>query len=139
MRRVLGRTSLLAQQATHIRGVVTQLWPPESTLDPAGGYWEGDPEPGIVTVRGCGQRPAARSRPGACRSASSRWVWFFGDLPGDPSGDITAGWGRTKRVNAIGACRSSMVDSGDLGRAAVECSGEAIEGILATLVGEVGA
>jgi integrase len=22
----------------------------------------------------------------------------FGDLPGDPSGDITAGWGRTQRV-----------------------------------------
>jgi hypothetical protein len=23
----------------------------------------------------------------------------FGDLPGDPSGDITAGWGRAERIN----------------------------------------
>ncbi len=63
----------------------------------------------------------------------------FGDLPGDPSGDITAGWGRTQRIDVVGGCRSGMVDSGDLGRTAVERSGEAIEGIVATLVGEVGA
>ena len=48
----------------------------------------------------------------------------FGDLPGDPSGDITAGWGRTERINVIGGCRPAMVDGGGLGRTTVEGGGE---------------
>ena len=44
----------------------------------------------------------------------------FGDLPGDPSGNITAEWGRPQRVDVVGEVRSGMVDSGHLGRTAVE-------------------
>ena len=63
----------------------------------------------------------------------------FSDLPGDPSGDVCAGWWRAKRINAVSRGRPGMVDSGGLGRAAVEGGGEAIESIVAIGVGEVGA
>jgi len=56
----------------------------------------------------------------------------FSDLPGDPSGDVAAGWWRAERINLVCDCGSGMVDSGGLRRAAVESGGEAIESIVAT-------
>ena len=61
----------------------------------------------------------------------------FGGLPGDPSGDTTAGWRRAEQINSVGKCRTGMVDGGDLGRTTVERGGEPIESIVGIGVGEV--
>ena len=45
------------------------------------------------------------------------------DLPGDPSGDISAGWGRAGRIEVIALGRPCMVTGGGLCRATVERSG----------------
>ena len=51
----------------------------------------------------------------------------FGDLPEDPSGEITAWWWRTQRIDAVCAgCSPCLVDCGGLSRAAVERGGEPI-------------
>jgi len=63
----------------------------------------------------------------------------FGDLAGDPSGDITTGWRRAERIDIVAGRRLGMVDSGGPGSSAVEGGGEPIESTVATLVGEVGA
>ena len=39
----------------------------------------------------------------------------FGDLPGNPSGDIGAGWWRTQRIDVVTWYLPGVVDSGDLG------------------------
>ena len=101
--------------------------------------YRSDPGSRVATVRGCGQRPYSEVEAWRLPFGLVSFGLAFGDLPGDPSSDITAGWGRTQRVNVVGGCRSGMVDSGDLGRTTVERGGKPIEGILAVLVGEVGA
>lgn len=63
----------------------------------------------------------------------------LGDDPGDPFADAAAGRGRAERIKVFGDRRPSLVDSGELRRAAVERGGEVIKSIVATHVGEVGA
>jgi hypothetical protein len=44
----------------------------------------------------------------------------FGDLPGNPSGDITTRWGRTQPIGVVTTCHlPGLIDSGGLGRVAV--------------------
>ncbi len=63
----------------------------------------------------------------------------FGELPGNPSGDITARGRRAQRIDGVAGGRPGLIDSGGLGRGAVKGGGETVEGIMGVLVGEVGA